>query len=489
MHSELRSQFNADFTPEKYATLLRCVNETEKWPADFRVSETPIFLTSEFSDEAQRAAKEIVDLTRTADFARHAQSAIPQGLEVPNESPHPEFLIVDLGICAEGDRFVPRLIELQAFPSLFGFQFLLLGCMRKAYPAIPRDWTSSFGGIKDETYLDILRRTIVADADPENVILLEIEPEKQKTRVDFAATESLLGVRLRPCHKLMGVLYIGLSNTRPFSSGEIRRIETLADRLTVHLDNAKLHADLQDKVDALTLERGLRERFMSVLVHDLRGPLTVAKMGSAMLVNQPKMLNERPELAAKIDTNIDRVERMIRDLLDTSRIRANERLPLHLAQVDLTALAREVIQDLSPINYARFILKLEEGVRGIWDAEELRRALWNLAVNAVKYGAPDKPITITVKRSGSEAQISVHNYGSVIAPEDQASIFDSFTRTQDAQAKGQIGWGLGLTLVRGSSKAHGGKVTVKSNAALGTTFTIHLPLDARPYQAGFKPAA
>jgi signal transduction histidine kinase len=83
----------------------------------------------------------------------------------------------------------------------------------------------------------------------------------------------------------------------------------------------------------------------------------------------------------------------------------------------------------------------------------------------------------------------VHNYGSVIAPEDQASIFDSFTRTQDAQTKGQIGWGLGLTLVRGSSEAHGGNVTVESSIPLGTTFTIHLPLDARPYQVGFKPAA
>jgi len=89
---------------------------------------------------------------------------------------------------------VPRLIELQAFPSLFGFQLLLLGCMRKAFPAIPRNWTSSFGGIKDEQYIALLRQTIIADSDPENVILLEIEPEKQKTRIDFAATETLLGV-------------------------------------------------------------------------------------------------------------------------------------------------------------------------------------------------------------------------------------------------------------------------------------------------------
>ena len=195
MDPQLRSRFNADFRQEKYAALLRCVNETEKWPADFRLSETPIFLTREFTNEAVYAANKIAAQTQTAEFAKHAASGIPAGLEVPNESAHPNFLVVDFGICAEGDRLLPRLIELQAFPSLFGFQLLILHCMRKAYPAIPSNWTSSFGGIKDEAYIKLLRRTIVADADPENVILLEIEPEKQKTRIDFACTETLLGIR------------------------------------------------------------------------------------------------------------------------------------------------------------------------------------------------------------------------------------------------------------------------------------------------------
>ena len=195
MDASLRSKFNADFTAEKYAGLLRCVNETEKWPADFRISETPIFLTREFTDEVTRAAYAIVDQTRTSEFARHTENAIPEGLEVPNESAHSNFLVVDFGICAEGDRLVPRLIELQAFPSLFGFQLLLLHCIRKAYPVIPRNWTSSFDGIKDEAYIELLRRTIVADVDPENVVLLELKPEKQKTRIDFAATETLLRIR------------------------------------------------------------------------------------------------------------------------------------------------------------------------------------------------------------------------------------------------------------------------------------------------------
>src|SRR5437667_1669791 len=195
MDPKLRAAFNADFTPEKYAALVRCVNETEKWPADFRISETPIFLTREFTDEVTRAANQIVAATRTPEFAKHAASAIPTGLEVPNESAHPNFHVVDFAICAEGKQLVPRLIELQAFPSLFGFQLLLLSCMRKAYPAIPRNWTSSFGGIKDEAYLAFLQRTILAGSDAENVVLLDIEPEKQKTRVDFAATEKLLGIR------------------------------------------------------------------------------------------------------------------------------------------------------------------------------------------------------------------------------------------------------------------------------------------------------
>ena len=195
MDPELRARFNADFSADKYEALTRCVNETEKWPADFRISETPIFLTRDFTREVVRAATEMVAATRSPAFKRHAQSAVPSQLSVPNEPAHPNFIVVDFGICDEGGRFVPRLIELQAFPSLFGFQLLLLHCMRKAYPAIPRNWTSAFGGIKDEAYINILRRTILGDADPKNVILLEIEPEKQKTRIDFAATATLLGIQ------------------------------------------------------------------------------------------------------------------------------------------------------------------------------------------------------------------------------------------------------------------------------------------------------
>src|SRR5262249_58094316 len=100
--------------------------------------------------------------------------AVPKDWEVPNQLGHPNFHVVDFAICAEGDRLVPRLIELQAFPSLFGFQLVLLGCFRNAYPAIPRNWTSSFGGIKDDAYLEFLRRTIIANSPIERVVLLDM---------------------------------------------------------------------------------------------------------------------------------------------------------------------------------------------------------------------------------------------------------------------------------------------------------------------------
>ncbi|MDQ6764868.1 MAG: hypothetical protein M3Z22_02020 [Verrucomicrobiota bacterium] len=194
MHPELRARFNADFTDQRHSELLRVANETERWPVDFRISETPIFLTLEFTAEISAAAEEIVAKVRTPEFAQWARTAIPPGLEVPDETPHPAFLQVDFAVCEENGRLTPRLIELQGFPSLYGFQIFLLRCMRHAYPAIPADWQPFFHGLNEHSYVELLRQVIVGEDDPETVVLLEIEPEKQSTRIDFVCTETLLGV-------------------------------------------------------------------------------------------------------------------------------------------------------------------------------------------------------------------------------------------------------------------------------------------------------
>ena len=194
MHPEMRARFNADFTAARYEELLRIANETERWPTDFRISETPIFLSPAFTNEVSDAAAELVRQLRTPEFTEHARTAIPPGLEVAGEPPHPVFLQVDFAICEQNGRLTPRLIELQGFPSLYCFQIFLLRCMRHAYPAIPAEWSPFFNGLDEHSYLELLRRIIVGDSDPETVVLLEIEPEKQNTRIDFACTETLLGV-------------------------------------------------------------------------------------------------------------------------------------------------------------------------------------------------------------------------------------------------------------------------------------------------------
>ncbi len=293
---------------------------------------------------------------------------------------------------------------------------------------------------------------------------------------------SLLGVRLPSRDRLLGVLYVGVTETRAFTPREIHRLESLGHHLTVHLDNARLYEDLHQHIEELDAERELRERFVSVLAHDLRGPLSTAKASAQLLVGRPERLDERRELAANIVRAIDRTDRMIRDLLDANRIRAGERLPLRIDECDLGVVAREVVEELIATFGERFSLQAEERVPGFWSAEELRRALWNLGTNAVKYGATDKPITVGVKRTADGAQASVHNWGTPLSVDDQEQLFRPFSRTHAAQVGGQKGWGLGLTLVHGCAAAHGGRVRVESAEDAGTTFTIELPRDARPFQ-------
>ena len=230
MNPELRARFTSAFTPAQYDAFVRAANGSERWPVDFRLCETPIFLTPEFAAEARQAAWDIVNQLRTPEFARHMQTAIPAGLSVPGEPPHPLFIQVDFGICedpADPGHLTPRLIELQGFPSLYAFQHFLLRCYRDAFPAIPADWTPYPSGLDDGGYLDLLRRVVIGEHAPENVILLEIEPERQKTRIDFACTETLLGV---PPVSLTDVIRRGreLFYQR---DGRERRIERIYNRV------------------------------------------------------------------------------------------------------------------------------------------------------------------------------------------------------------------------------------------------------------------
>jgi signal transduction histidine kinase len=240
-----------------------------------------------------------------------------------------------------------------------------------------------------------------------------------------------------------------------------------------------LHLELQRQMERLEVEHDLRARFVSLLAHDLRGPLSGAMLAAQNITRAPDKVDDRRGLAARLKRNLDRIEEMVRNLLDASRIQSGQPLLLNRAECDLGAIASEVVDELNSQHGHRIHLNAEHDVRGYWSAAELRRAAWNLASNAIKYGASGAPVVVTVNRLADRARLAVHNRGAPISPEEQQRIFEPFARARSSEESRALGWGLGLTLVRGCAEAHGGTVELRSSEEHGTTFVIDVPLDAR----------
>lgn len=237
----------------------------------------------------------------------------------------------------------------------------------------------------------------------------------------------------------------------------------------------------QGRVTSLEEEQVLREQFVSYLSHDLKTPLTAAKMSALLVLRKPESAENCQLLARRIVNDIDRADRMIEDLLDANRIRAGEPIRLDVGICDLRALANGTLGLLRTIHGDRFVLDaVQQEVWGYWDRDGLRRVIENLVNNAVKYGSPDRPVTIALRQSQQGVRLMVHNEGEPIPARDQAGLFRRFTRTGAAQSGKKKGWGLGLALVQGIVHAHGGKVSIESSRAHGTTFTVVLPNDSRP---------
>lgn len=195
MIPELRKKFNSEFTVDKYKAFLDDLDTSLKYPVDFRVSETPLFLSDDLKNKLLKACDDLRKQVNDPTFKVKMKDAVPSHLNIPRETDHPEFFVFDFAICKNQStgEFYPKLIELQGFPTLYGYQYFFERKIRDHFD-IPEDYSSYFNNVTPDKYIQMLRDVIVADSDPENVILLEIEPEKQKTRVDFAATEKLLGV-------------------------------------------------------------------------------------------------------------------------------------------------------------------------------------------------------------------------------------------------------------------------------------------------------
>ncbi len=242
-------------------------------------------------------------------------------------------------------------------------------------------------------------------------------------------------------------------------------------------------AESEENVTALKKERYLREEFVFSLSHDLRGPLTAARMAVQLIQQDPASQNSSKFLRQAL-RGIDRVNKMIEDLLDANRVQGGQKIHLEVIECDLTQVVRDAVEELTNIHGDRFQLICPEKYWGYWSSEGLIRILENLGNNAIKYGSRETPVTISIEAKEHDVALAVHNCGSYISPEYQRNLFQIYTRTPNAQSSGQKGWGIGLTIVKGISEVLGGKVLVDSDQKKGTTFTVILPRDSRPFLQG-----
>lgn len=195
MISELRSRFNDRYDDRKYAELVRLLEQQSQTKIEFRVAETPVFVAKSLLDiMASEGAKLALRLIDDAGYLAAARQAIPQGYSVANETPHPHFLTADFALIRDqAGELVPRLVEIQAFPSVFAFEALLCSAYREIYD-LPNGLGIFLSGLDEAGYWRLLKQTIVGDHNPEHVVLTEVDPLHQKTLPDFRITAERLRI-------------------------------------------------------------------------------------------------------------------------------------------------------------------------------------------------------------------------------------------------------------------------------------------------------
>ncbi|MEP6676975.1 MAG: hypothetical protein ABJA78_17565 [Ferruginibacter sp.] len=196
MQQELRVQYNKYFTQANYEAFLADLDSKHPGAIEFRIAETAIFVPKDFKNKVLDACEAIVDVIVAPNFKELTKNAIPAGETVANENDHSHFICFDFGICEnEAGELEPQLIEMQGFPSLFAYEVYLPEVYEKHF-SVPPNYSPYLNGYNKETYIELLRDIIVGDCKTENVVLLEIKPHQQKTRIDFYCTQDYLGIEL-----------------------------------------------------------------------------------------------------------------------------------------------------------------------------------------------------------------------------------------------------------------------------------------------------
>lgn len=187
-----RQAYNQQFSEAGYQNFLRDINQSIGHPVNFRIAESPVFVDRALKQKLLTASSEIISTLTDPRFTEQTARAVPEAMRVPRETKHPLFLALDFAIVKDEAGLMPQLIELQGFPSLFGWQDFLALKYREHFN-VPAEYQNHFG-FSEGGYWEFLRKNLVGKHHPENVVLLEIEPMKQNTAIDFIITQHHTGI-------------------------------------------------------------------------------------------------------------------------------------------------------------------------------------------------------------------------------------------------------------------------------------------------------
>jgi len=193
MISKYRQLFNDSFTLDKYQEFQDDIAADFDYLPTFRMAETPFFISKELKSQLMEGCEDVIRLIQQDNFKQLTEKSLELNTKVPNEDEHTTFLAIDFGICEEDGKILPKLIEVQGFPSLFNYQFVLYDKFKKFYPFL-EELTPFINDISSTEYLKIIADAMCNGLPKENVILLEIEPEKQNTKIDFYYCRRDIGI-------------------------------------------------------------------------------------------------------------------------------------------------------------------------------------------------------------------------------------------------------------------------------------------------------
>jgi K+-sensing histidine kinase KdpD len=234
--------------------------------------------------------------------------------------------------------------------------------------------------------------------------------------------------------------------------------------------------DQMEILEDLHEEQALRDKLIHSLSHDLRTPLTAAKMAAQLMKRNATNHEATLKQSERIIVNIDRADKMIQDLLDASRIKAGQLMKPTIEKIIPEEVILRSLENLKTIHGERFHFSCQKGIEVFSWEQGLMRILDNLCSNAIKYGDPQANIDIDLKTEKDYFVLAVHNFG--IPIEHNINFFDEFQRATSAEESGKKGWGIGLPIVKGISESIGGEVQIKRHED-GTTFEVFLPIDSR----------